>query len=123
MPLYVDGFLVPVPTKKLPEYKRMATLGRKVWMRHGALAYVEAVAEDPTPGFGLPFPKLCKCKKGETVVFAYIVYKSRAHRDRVCKKVMTDPDMAKFGPDSPMPFDPKRMAWGGFKALVQAGSL
>jgi len=116
---YVDGFLLPIPKKNLGAYKKMATLASKVWRDHGALHYVEAVGEDLKPGFGLPFPKLAKAKAGETMVFAYIVYKSRAHRDAVNKRVMKDKRLlASCGADD-MPFDIKRMAWGGFNVIVQ----
>ncbi|MBK6896215.1 MAG: DUF1428 domain-containing protein [Alphaproteobacteria bacterium] len=114
---YVDGFVVPVPEGKINEYKKMAAQAGKIWMEHGALAYVECVGEDlEDKGFCKTFPDAFKTKKGETVVFAYIVYKSRAHRDKVNAKVMADERM-KCLPDS-MPFDCKRMAYGGFKALV-----
>ncbi|HEX7900067.1 MAG TPA: DUF1428 domain-containing protein [Planctomycetota bacterium] len=116
--MYVDGFLLPLPKKNLGAYKKMATLASKVWRDHGALQYVEAVGEDMTPGFGLPFPKLAKAKAGETMVFAYIVYKSRAHRDAVNKKVMKDKRLHDSCDADDMPFDIKRMAWGGFKGLV-----
>ena len=115
---YVDGFLLPIPKKNLGAYKKMATIASKVWRDHGALRYVEAVGDDLTPGFGLPFPKLAKAKKGETMVFAYIVYKSRAHRDAVNKKVMKDKRLEASCDADDMPFDIKRMAWGGFKAIV-----
>ncbi|MBK9586029.1 MAG: DUF1428 domain-containing protein [Alphaproteobacteria bacterium] len=114
---YVDGFVVPVPEGKINEYKKMAAQAGKIWMEHGALAYVECVGEDmEDKGFCKTFPNAFKTKDGETVVFAYIVYKSRAHRDKVNKKVMAD-ERLKCDPDN-MPFDCKRMAYGGFKALV-----
>lgn len=119
MPQYIDGFVIPIAKRKLPAYKRLAALGSKVWMEHGALAYFECVGEQMEPGFGLPFPKLCKCKKDETVVFAWIVYKSRAHRDRVNKKVMADPRMANACDPKNPPFDIKRMACGGFEVMVK----
>ena len=114
---YVDGFLLPVPTKNLGAYKKMATVASKVWRDHGALRYVEAIGEDMKPGFGLPFPKLAKAKAGETMVFAFIVYKSRAHRDAVNTKVMKDKRMTAMM-NTPMPFDMKRFSYGGFKTLV-----
>lgn len=114
---YVDGFLLPLPRKNLGAYKKMATLASKVWLEHGALQYIEAVGEDMKPGFGLPFPKLAKAKAGETMVFAYIVYKSRAHRDRVNKQVMKDM-MTGLPPN--MPFEMKRMTYGGFKVIVSS---
>lgn len=116
---YVDGYVVPVPIKNLPAYKKMAKLGAKIWMKHGALAYCESVGDDMNVHCGVPFPKQMKLKSGETVVFAYIVYKSRAHRDKVCAAVMKDPAMAVFA-NKPMPFDFKRMLYGGFKAMVEA---
>ena len=120
MPRYVDGFVLPVPRAKLDAYRRMAKLGSKVWRDHGALEYVEAVADDVKPGKHTSFPQSVKLRKGETVVFAYIVYKSRAHRDRVNAKVMKDPRLAGMMDPSKMPFDPKRMFWGGFRVLVEA---
>lgn len=115
---YVDGFLLPVPKKNLDAYRRMARKAAKIWKEYGALDYCECVGDDLTPAFGLPFPKLLKLKRGETVVFSWIVYKSKAHRDRVNKKIMNDPRMAAMCDPKNMPFDPKRMAYGGFKTLV-----
>lgn len=118
MPTYVDGFVLPVPTKNLAAYRRLARIASKVWLEHGALDYRECVGDDMNVPFGLPFPKLVKPKRGETVVFAWISYKSRSHRDRVNAAVMKDPRM-KCPPDpKDMPFDCKRMAYGGFKTLV-----
>ncbi len=117
MPVYVDGYLLPVPKKNLAAYKRMATIGAKVWMEHGAIEYRECVGDDLAIGGILGFPKVAKAKAGETVVFAYITYKSRAHRDRVNAKVMKDPRLAAMC-GKPMPFDMKRMAMGGFTTLV-----
>ena len=117
MPRYVDGFVLLVPTKKLAAYKKLAAAASKVWLEHGALQYVETEGDDLTPGFGLPFTKLTKAKKGETVVFSWIMYKSRAHRDRVNAKVMKDPRI-KCDPAT-MPFDCARMLYGGFKAIVE----
>lgn len=119
MPRYVDGFVIPVPKKQLKLYTRLARLGRKVWMDHGALDYYECVGDDLDVPFGLPFPKGIRTKPGETVVFSFIVYQSRAHRDRVSKKVMADPRLASACDPKNMPFDPQRMLFGGFKALVQ----
>jgi uncharacterized protein YbaA (DUF1428 family) len=115
---YVDGFVLVVPKKKLAIYKSMARKAGKVWREHGALDYRECVGDDLKVKMGLPFTKLAKTKPGETVVFSYIVYKSRAHRDKVLAKVMSDKRLT--GPDMPkeMPFDMKRMAYGGFKTLV-----
>jgi uncharacterized protein YbaA (DUF1428 family) len=113
---YVDGFVLPIPEKNVEDYRRMAKKAAKVWLEHGALEYRECAGDDLQVQMGVPFSKLLKLKPGETVVFAWIVYKSRAHRDRVNAKVMKDPRMAKM-PD-PMPFNPKRMAYGGFKVIV-----
>lgn len=125
MAKYVDGFVIVVPEKNIAAYKKMATMGGKIWKKYGALDYKECVAEDIRPK-GMPgmthvFPKMTKLKRGETIVFSYIVFKSRKHRDQVNAKVMKDPLM---GPenwkDQPMPFDMKRMAYGGFTVLVDA---
>ncbi len=113
---YVDGFLLPIPKKNLKDYLKMARLGGKVWMDHGALQYIEAVGDDLDIRGVLTFPKQMKLKPGETAVFSFIVYKSRKHRDAVNKKVMADPRMKM--PPKGMPFDPKRMAFGGFKTIV-----
>ena len=113
---YVDGFVLALPTKNLAAYRRMASKAGRIWMEHGALAYVECVGEDLNVKMGLPFPKLAKTARNETVVFAYIVYKSRAHRDRVNAKVMSDKRLT--GSMQTMPFDMKRMAYGGFKVIV-----
>jgi uncharacterized protein YbaA (DUF1428 family) len=109
---------VPVPKKKLQAYRRLAHKAGKVWREHGALAYVESVADDVKPGKYTSFPQSVKLKKDETVIFAYIVYKSRAQRDRVSAKVMKDPRLAAMCNMKDMPFDGKRMFWGGFKSLV-----
>jgi len=115
---YVDGFVIPVPKRKLEAYRRMAQKAGKVWREHGALEVVESVADDVKPGKWTSFPRAVKLKPGETVVFSYIVYKSRAHRDRVNAKVMKDPRITGMGSMKDMPFDAKRMFWGGFKVLV-----
>jgi len=117
---YVDGFVLPVPKRKLKAYRRMARKAGKVWRDHGALEYTECVADDVKPGKYTSFPQSVKLKKNETVVFSYIVYKSRAQRDRVLAKVMKDPRLAKMMNPKNMPFDGKRMFWGGFKVLVAA---
>ena len=117
MPNYVDGYLLPIPKNKIAAYKKMATLAGKVWRDHGALEYRECVGEDLKNECGTPFPKRLKTKPGETVVFAWVVFKSRAHRDKVNAKVMKDPRMNSFDPKQ-MPFDVKRMSWGGFVPLV-----
>ena len=117
---YFDGFVVPVPKKKLDAYRRMAKTASKVWRDHGALEYVECIADDVKPGKFTSFPQSVKLKPGETVVFAYVVYKSRAQRDRVMAKVMKDPRLADMMDPKKMPFDAKRMFWGGFKGLIEA---
>ena len=114
---YVDGYLLPLPTKNVKAYKKMAAMGAKMWMKHGALQYFEAVGEDLDVKWGLPFPKGIKLKKGETAVFAFIVYKSRAHRDKVNAAVMKA--MEKSGMPTEMPFDMKRMMMGGFDVIVE----
>ena len=117
---YVDGFVLPVPKKNLRAYARISKKAGKIWREHGALDYRECVGDDLNVKMGLPFPKMVKPKAGETVVFSYIVYKSRAHRDSVNAKVMKDPRLAGMCDSKAMPFDVKRMAYGGFKVLVQA---
>ncbi len=121
MPNYVDGFVIPVPRDKMDEYKNMAEKAGKIWMEHGALDYRECVAEDTEAKDMVSFPALAGAKEGETVVFAYIVYESRAHRDEVNGKVMADPRIQEACPGSnggEMPFDCKRMAYGGFTTIV-----
>ena len=118
MARYVDGFVLPVPKRKLAAYKAMARKAGKVWMEHGALEYVECIADDVKPGKVTSFPQSVKLKKGETVFFSYVVYKSRAERDRVMKKVMADPRLKDMMDPKNMPFDGKRMFWGGFKVAV-----
>ncbi|MES3039203.1 MAG: DUF1428 domain-containing protein [Bdellovibrionota bacterium] len=117
MPQYVDGFVIPLKKKNRAVYKRMATLGKKVWMEHGALDYYECIADDFTK-WGLTFPKMCRLKKDETVIFAFIVYKSKAHRNKINAKVMADPRMKMDGVT--MPFDMKRFATAGFKVIVRS---
>jgi len=119
MPRYVDGFVLPIPKKNLKAYVRMAQQGAKIWMELGALEYRECLGDDLDVKMGTTFPRTIKLKQGETVVFSWIVYKSRAHRDRVNAKVMKDPRMAKLITKA-MPFDMKRMVYGGFKVLVEA---
>ena len=115
---YADGFVIPVPKKNIAAYRRIARKAGKVWREHGALDYYECVGDDLTvPAQFTGFEKLAGLKKNETVIFAWIVYKSKAHRDRVNAKVMNDPRMK---PPKTMPFDHKRMAFGGFKVLVKA---
>lgn len=113
---YVDGFVIPIPKKNLPAYRRMARLGGELWKKHGALEYRECVAEDMRAPWSLPFPRLLNLKRGETVIFSWIVFKSRAHRDRVNAEVMKDSQAMMEG--TPMPFDIKRMAYGGFTTIV-----
>ena len=116
---YVDGFVLPVPKKNLRAYRRLAQMGAKVWRKHGALEYRECVGDDLNVKFGVPFPRKIKLKRGETMVFSWIVFKSRAHRDRVNAKVMKDPLLCAMDPKS-MPFDHTRMVYGGFRVLVDA---
>lgn len=120
MPHYVDGFVLPVPKKNIPAYRKMAKVAAKVWIEHGALDYRECVGEDLDAKFGVAFTKLATVKKGETVVFAWITYKSRAHRDKVNAKVMKDPRLKCDMDPKKMPFDCARMAYGGFTTLVAA---
>jgi uncharacterized protein YbaA (DUF1428 family) len=114
---YVDGFLLTVPARKLAVYRRIAAKAGKVWKDHGALEYRECVGDDVKTKMGTPFPKAAKAKKGEVVIFSWIVYKSRAHRDRIMPKIMQDKRLTNMGPKD-MPFDMKRMSYGGFKVLV-----
>ncbi len=115
---YVDGFVVPVPVKKLKAYLAIARKAGKVWKEHGALDYKECVADDVKVGKWTSFPRSVKLKKGETVVFSYIVYKSRAHRDRCNAKVIKDKRLADMMDPKKMPFDGKRLIYGGFKVSV-----
>lgn len=119
MATYVDGFVLPVPKKKLPAYLRLAKQASKIWKEYGALDYKECVGDDLDAKFALPFPRGIKTKPGETVVFSYIVYKSRAHRDKVNAKIMKDPRLAAMCDPQNMPFDAKRMLYGGFKVAVE----
>ena len=123
MPKYVDGFVLAMPKKNLVAYRRMAQKASKIWKDHGALDYKECVGDDLNVKMGVPFTKQMKLKPGETVVFAYIVYKSRAHRDKVNAKVMKDPRIAACCDPNNMPFDCKRMVYGVFKVLVDALEL
>jgi uncharacterized protein YbaA (DUF1428 family) len=120
MPHYVDGFVLPIPKKNLNAYRRMAQKAGKVWRDHGALEFRECFGDDLKVKMGLPFPRGIKTKPGETVLFSYIVFKSRTHRDRVNAKVMKDPRLAKMMSSKAMPFDVKRMMYGGFKTIVEA---
>lgn len=116
MARYIDGFLLAVPKRKLAAYKAMATTAGKVFKEYGALEFVESVIDDVPDGFGVPFPKSAKAKPGEVVVFSWVAYKSKAHRNAVNRKVMADPRLQTAARS--MPFDPRRMSWGGFKVLV-----
>lgn len=118
MARYVDSFIIPVPKKNMKAYEKMAKLSAKAWIKCGALEYVETVGDDVAKGKITSFPRSVKLKGGEAVVFAYAVYKSRAHRDRVVAKVMKDETLMKMWED--MPFDGMRMIWGGFKSIVTA---
>ena len=117
--MYVDGFVVPVPKKNLAAYRRLSTKCGKIWREHGALAYYECVEDDVPPGKVTSFPMSVKLKKDEVVLFSWIVYKSRAQRDRVNKKVMADPRLAAMCKPEDMPFDGKRLIFGGFKPIVK----
>jgi uncharacterized protein YbaA (DUF1428 family) len=114
---YVDGYVLPVPKKNLAAYRRLAQKAGKIWRKHGALEYRECSADDMKVKGMVPFPRTVKAKPGETVIFAWVVFKSRKHRDTVNAKVMKDPAIAKLDPGA-MPFDCKRMAYGGFKTMV-----
>jgi uncharacterized protein YbaA (DUF1428 family) len=116
---YVDGFVVPVPKKNLKAYRRLAARAGKIWREHGAVDYWECVADDVQVGKLTSFPRSVKLKSGETVLFSWIVFKSRAHRDRINAKVMTDPRLADMMDAKAAPFDAKRMIYGGFKSLVR----
>ena len=118
MPVYVDGFVLPVPKKNVQAYRRMSQKAGRIWREYGALDYRECVGDDLNVKMGLPFTKLAKTKPGETVIFSYIVYKSRAHRDKVLAKVMADKRLGPPNMPKEMPFDMKRMAYGGFKTIV-----
>jgi uncharacterized protein YbaA (DUF1428 family) len=115
---YVDGFVLPIPKNKLELYRRIARKAGKVWREHGALEYRECIGDDLRIKGVVPFPRVVRLKRGETVAFSWITYKSRAHRDRVNAKVMKDPRLAKMMDPKSMPFDMKRMVYGGFRVLV-----
>ncbi len=119
MAQYVDGFVLPVPTESIDAYRRMAQKAGKIWREHGALEFRECVGDDLDVKFGVPFPRGIKVKPRETVVFSFIVFKSRTHRDRVNAQVMKDPRMKESMDTKTMPFDCKRMIYGGFKVLVE----
>lgn len=116
MPVYVDGFVMPVPLDKITEYRKLARTAARIWREHGALDYRECVGEDLKNEWGVAFPQLAGAGEGETVVFSWITYKSRKHRDKVNAKAIADPRLKCNA--SAMPFDCKRMAYGGFKTLV-----
>jgi uncharacterized protein YbaA (DUF1428 family) len=120
MPLYIDGFVLPVPKDKLDVYREIASKACKVWMEHGALEYRECIAEDTTAKDMVSFPQLAGAKPEETVVFSWISYRSREHRDEVNAKVMADPRMNEMCGSEGMPFDCARMAYGGFQAIVES---
>jgi uncharacterized protein YbaA (DUF1428 family) len=115
---YVDGFVLAVPKRKIGAYANIARKAGKVWMEHGALEYRECAGDDLNIQMGVPFPKLAKAKSGETVFFSWIVYRSRKHRDKVNEKVMKDPRLEKMMDPKSMPFDMKRMSYGGFSIKV-----
>src|SRR5688572_19575526 len=117
MAKYVDGFVLPVPRKNVEAYRKIAKMAGKVWKDYGALEYIECIADDVKKGKHTSFPQSVKLKSGEVVFFSWIVYKSRKHRDSVLKKVMKDPRIKNMGPEL-MPFDGKRMIYGGFKPIV-----
>jgi len=118
---YVDGFVLPLPKKNVAVYRRMARQAGKVWREHGALQFRECMGDDlNVKGMGATFPRKLRVKRGETVFFSFIVFKSRAHRDRVNARVMNDPRIGKMMEGAPMPFDVKRMLYGGFKVVVEA---
>jgi uncharacterized protein YbaA (DUF1428 family) len=116
---YVDGFIVPVPKKKLKAYRKMAEKAGKIWRGYGATMFYECVADDVSVGKRTSFPRSIKQKSGETVVFSFIGYRSRSDRDRINAKVMKDPRLAKMMKPKNMPFDAKRMIYGGFKTIVK----
>jgi uncharacterized protein YbaA (DUF1428 family) len=116
---YVDGIVLPVPKKNLARYRSMARKAGKIWREHGALEYVECVADDVKPGKWTSFPQAVKLKAGEVVVFSYIVYRNRKHRDKVFAKVMQDPRLTKMMNGKSMPIDGRRMFWGGFKPIIR----
>ncbi|HEV8111447.1 MAG TPA: DUF1428 domain-containing protein [Planctomycetota bacterium] len=118
MSAYVDGFLLPIRKKNLKAYRAMAAVGGKIWKKHGALEYRECVGDDLEAKCGISYGRLLKLKPGETVFYSFIVYRSRAHRDAVNKKVMKDPAIQKMVAGKKMPFDVKRMSYGGFKTVV-----
>jgi uncharacterized protein YbaA (DUF1428 family) len=120
MARYVDGFVLPIPKRKIDAYRRIARKAGKIWREHGALEYRECIGDDVPMGEVTSFPRSVKVKRGETVVFSWIVFKSRAHRDRVNAKAMSDPRLADMMDPKSMPVDTKRMIYGGFEVVVDA---
>lgn len=120
MPTYVDAYVLPIPKKNLRAYRAMAAIAAKVWKRHGALSYCEAAADDLRAKFCPAFTSAVKVRRGETLVFAYVTFRSRAHRDRVNAQVMQDPELAASCDPAKMPFDPQRMIYSGFSAIVES---
>jgi uncharacterized protein YbaA (DUF1428 family) len=116
---YVDGFVLPVPRRKLAAYRRMAEHAGKIWMEFGALQYVESVADDVKAGKWTSFPRSVKLKKGEVVVFSFVVYRSRGQRNRIMARIMKEPRFRKYMDPKKMPFDGRRMFWGGFTTMVE----
>ena len=117
--MYVDGFVLAVPKTKLAAYRKLARGAGKLWKEYGAIDYVECVADDVKPGKLTSFPQAVKLKAGEVVVFSYVLYESKKQRDQIMKKVMSDPSLADMMSGKNMPYDGKRMFWGGFKAIVE----
>ena len=115
---YVDGFVLPVPAGNVQAYRKLARKAGKIWLEHGALQYVECVADDVQPGKLTSFPQAVKLRDGEVVVFSWIVYRNRRERDRVNKKAMADPRLAAVADPKNLPFDARRMFWGGFRPIV-----
>lgn len=118
MAKYVDGYVLPIPKKRLAAYQSLAKKAGKIWKEHGALEYKECAGDDMRVKCGVPLPKLLKLKRGEIVIFAFVVYKSRAHRDKVNAKVMADPRLKEMCSEMSVPFNPDRMSYGGFDVIV-----
>jgi len=120
MPHYVDGFVIPIPEDKIEDYRQIAAEAGQIWREYGALAYFECVGDDLEVKDQVPFTRIADTKPGETVVFSWILFESREHRDTVNQKVISDPRMRDMMKDNVMPFDCSRMAYGGFKTIVEA---